>query len=74
LLVRPEDAPDVPRLDTTELHCSVAVDWMLAWPGTKRAASGQATRAIHAMPNPVISPIASPSNPASRANTRPRSA
>ncbi|HEX5489569.1 MAG TPA: aspartate/glutamate racemase family protein [Rhodanobacteraceae bacterium] len=30
LLVRPEDAPDVPRLDTTELHCSVAVDWMLA--------------------------------------------
>ena len=29
MLLRPEDAPEVPRLDTTELHCRAAVDWML---------------------------------------------
>ncbi|HET9819909.1 MAG TPA: aspartate/glutamate racemase family protein [Rhodanobacteraceae bacterium] len=30
LLIRPQDASDIPRLDTTELHCRAAVDWMLA--------------------------------------------
>ncbi len=30
MLVRAEDAPEIPRLDTTELHCQAAVDWMLA--------------------------------------------
>lgn len=30
LLVGPGDAPEIPRLDTTELHCRAAVDWMLA--------------------------------------------
>ncbi|HEX7348355.1 MAG TPA: aspartate/glutamate racemase family protein [Rhodanobacteraceae bacterium] len=30
MLLRPEDAPDIPRVDTTELHCQAAVDWMLA--------------------------------------------
>lgn len=29
LLIRPEDAPEIPRFDTTELHCRAAVDWML---------------------------------------------
>lgn len=29
MLVRPEDAPGIPRVDTTELHCRAAVDWML---------------------------------------------
>ncbi|HET7370578.1 MAG TPA: aspartate/glutamate racemase family protein [Gammaproteobacteria bacterium] len=29
LLIRPEDAPAIPRFDTTELHCRAAVDWML---------------------------------------------
>ncbi|MGH8118414.1 MAG: aspartate/glutamate racemase family protein [Rhodanobacteraceae bacterium] len=30
LLIRPEDAPEIPRFDTVELHCRAAVDWMLA--------------------------------------------
>ncbi|HET6655920.1 MAG TPA: aspartate/glutamate racemase family protein [Gammaproteobacteria bacterium] len=30
LLIRPEDAPEIPRFDTTELHCRAAVDWMLS--------------------------------------------
>lgn len=30
MLLRAEDAPDIPRVDTTELHCQVAVGWMLA--------------------------------------------
>ncbi|MGN6788404.1 MAG: aspartate/glutamate racemase family protein [Rhodanobacteraceae bacterium] len=30
MLLRAEDAPDIPRVDTTELHCQSAVDWMLA--------------------------------------------
>ncbi|HET6655340.1 MAG TPA: aspartate/glutamate racemase family protein [Gammaproteobacteria bacterium] len=30
LLIRPEDAPDIPRVDTTELHCRAAVEWMLS--------------------------------------------
>src|SRR6185437_3951725 len=30
MLLRAEDAPDIPRVDTTELHCQAAVDWMLA--------------------------------------------
>ncbi|MGH8112249.1 MAG: aspartate/glutamate racemase family protein, partial [Rhodanobacteraceae bacterium] len=30
LLIRPEDAPEIPRFDTAELHCRAAVDWMLA--------------------------------------------
>ncbi len=30
LLVRPQDAPEIPRFDTTELHCLAAADWMLA--------------------------------------------
>jgi aspartate racemase len=35
MLIRPLDAPDIPRLDTTELHCRAAVDWMLG-PATRR--------------------------------------
>lgn len=30
LLVRPQDAPGIPRYDTTELHCLAAADWMLS--------------------------------------------
>jgi len=30
MLLRAEDAPDIPRVDTTEIHCQAAVDWMLA--------------------------------------------
>ena len=30
MLLRAEDAPDIPRVDTTELHCQAAVGWMLA--------------------------------------------
>ncbi|HEX5314727.1 MAG TPA: aspartate/glutamate racemase family protein [Gammaproteobacteria bacterium] len=30
LLIRPEDAPEIPRFDTTELHCRAAANWMLA--------------------------------------------
>jgi aspartate racemase len=30
MLLRAEDAPEIPRVDTTELHCRAAVDWMLA--------------------------------------------
>lgn len=30
MLLRPGDAPDIPRVDTTDLHCRAAVDWMLA--------------------------------------------
>ena len=30
MLLRAGDAPDIPRVDTTELHCQAAVDWMLA--------------------------------------------
>jgi aspartate racemase len=30
MLLRAGDAPDIPRVDTTELHCRAAVDWMLA--------------------------------------------
>ncbi|TAN04761.1 MAG: aspartate/glutamate racemase family protein [Rhodanobacteraceae bacterium] len=30
MLLRAEDAPDIPRVDTTELHCQAAADWMLA--------------------------------------------
>jgi aspartate racemase len=30
MLLRAEDAPDIPRVDTTEPHCQAAVDWMLA--------------------------------------------
>jgi aspartate racemase len=29
MLLRPEDAPEIPRVDTTELHCRAAVEWML---------------------------------------------
>lgn len=29
MLLRAGDAPDIPRVDTTELHCQAAVDWML---------------------------------------------
>jgi len=29
MLLRAEDAPDIPRVETTELHCQAAVDWML---------------------------------------------
>jgi len=29
MLLRAEDAPDIPRVDTTELHCQAAVGWML---------------------------------------------
>lgn len=29
MLLRAEDAPEIPRVDTTELHCQAAVDWML---------------------------------------------
>jgi hypothetical protein len=30
MLLRAGDAPDIPRVDTTELHCQAAVGWMLA--------------------------------------------
>lgn len=30
MLLRAADAPDILRVDTTELHCQAAVDWMLA--------------------------------------------
>ncbi|HET7570985.1 MAG TPA: aspartate/glutamate racemase family protein [Gammaproteobacteria bacterium] len=30
LLIGEQDAPEVPRVDTTELHCRAAVDWMLS--------------------------------------------
>jgi aspartate racemase len=30
MLLRAGDAPNIPRVDTTELHCQAAVDWMLA--------------------------------------------
>lgn len=30
MLLRAGDAPEIPRVDTTELHCQAAVDWMLA--------------------------------------------
>lgn len=30
MLLRPEDVSDIPRVDTTELHCRAAVNWMLA--------------------------------------------
>ncbi|HET7308397.1 MAG TPA: aspartate/glutamate racemase family protein [Gammaproteobacteria bacterium] len=30
LLIRSQDAPEIPRFDTTELHCRAGVDWMLA--------------------------------------------
>ncbi|HEU0276493.1 MAG TPA: aspartate/glutamate racemase family protein [Rhodanobacteraceae bacterium] len=36
MLIRPEDAPEIPRLDTTELHCQAAVRWMLG-PSTTAA-------------------------------------
>jgi aspartate racemase len=36
MLIRAEDAPEIPRLDTTELHCQAAVRWMLD-PGTTAA-------------------------------------
>lgn len=29
LLVRPQDAPEIPRFDTTEIHCQSAADWLL---------------------------------------------
>lgn len=29
LLIGSDDAPEIPRVDTTELHCRAAVDWML---------------------------------------------
>ena len=36
MLLRAGDVPDIPRVDTTELHCQAAVDWMLAkGPGEK---------------------------------------
>ena len=39
MLLRAEDAPDIPRVDTTELHCQAAVDWMLAESSGLRDAS-----------------------------------
>jgi aspartate racemase len=30
MLLRADAAPDIPRMDTTELHCHAAVEWMLA--------------------------------------------
>lgn len=33
LLIRPEDGPEIPRFDTTELHCRAVVEWMLKGDG-----------------------------------------
>jgi aspartate racemase len=39
MLLRAEDAPDIPRVDTTELHCQAAVGWMLANDSGHKAAT-----------------------------------
>jgi len=39
MLLRAGDAPDIPHVDTTELHCQAAAGWMLAKDSSHKGAT-----------------------------------